>query len=76
MCLGSAHGQKLQNNSIVGIITSIVVYNAIRQRLVDIVSLNHCDCDPFQSLLQINVPHLHSEFLSFSPEGPRGRGQM
>jgi hypothetical protein len=41
----------------------------------------HCSCkgldhEPLQSLLQINVPQRHSEFLSFSPDGPSGRGQM
>lgn len=31
---------------------------------------------PFQSLLQMNVPHRHSDPFSFSPDGPSGRGQM
>lgn len=31
---------------------------------------------PFQSLLQINVPHRHSDPFSFSPDGPKGRGHM
>lgn len=34
------------------------------------------DCDLFQSLLHINVPHRHSVPFSFSPDGPSGRGQM
>lgn len=32
--------------------------------------------EPPQSLLQMNVPHLHSVPFSFSPEGPRGLGHM
>lgn len=35
------------------------------------------DCDvEFQSLAQINVGHRHCEPFSFSPLGPRGRGQI
>lgn len=31
---------------------------------------------PFQSLAQMNVRHLHCVFLSFTPDGPIGRGHI
>lgn len=40
------------------------------------LSLPYAADELLQSLLQMNVPHLHSESFSLPPDGPRGRGQM